>query len=197
MSQPVSKVRTCRKCGAPLDLVRPAGIVLPCPECKATLEIRPSAEGNLLIEAAGASTSSVLPRKPGLHINQLDLFFHWEKVEESVAESQGNPILGRCALCKGNIYLEKGNEVVVECEYCRGRTPVMAEDLMLWKKGEAVGFPASILSFLKKIVRPLDSDERMRAILKFLHLYRWFLAAFFAVLLILVVFALRGLLTPN
>jgi len=189
--------QTCKKCGAPLDLVRPAGIILSCPECKVSLEIHLSPEGNLLIQAAGTSTSSVLPRPPGLHISQLDLFFHWEKVEKSVAESLGNPILGQCALCRGSIYLEKGNEVVVECEYCGGHTPVKAEGLLLWKKEEVLTFPSSVLSFVKKIARPLDSDDRMRAILKYLHLYRWFLIALSAILLALAMLALRGLLWPS
>jgi hypothetical protein len=161
------------------------------------LEIHPSPEGNLFIEAAGSSPSSVLPRPPGLHISQLDLFFHWERVEKSVAESLGKPILGQCALCKGNIYLEKGNEVVVECGYCGGHTPVKAEGLPLWNREATPAFPTSILSFLKKIARPLDSDDRMRAIVKYLHLYRWFLVALFAILLGLAVFALRGLLWPS
>jgi hypothetical protein len=197
MGQPVAKVQTCKKCGAPLDLVRPTGIILPCPECKVSLEIHPSLEGSLLINAAGASTSSVLPRPSGLHISQLDLFFHWERVEKSVAESLGNPILGQCALCKGNICLEKGNEVLVECGYCGGHTPVKAEALMLWKKDEPPTFPSSILSFAKKIARPLDSDDRMRAILKYLHLYRWLLIALFAIILGLAMFALRGVLWPG
>lgn len=197
MAQSLSKVQTCKKCGAPLDLVRPGGIILLCPECKVPLHIHSSAEGNLLIEAAGTSTSSVLPRAPGLHISQLDLFFHWEKVEKSVAESLGNPILGPCALCKGNIYLEKGKEVVVECGYCGGRTPVRAEDLVLWRKEEVRTFPASVLSFIKKMARPLDSDDRKRAIVKYLYLYRWFLIALFAILLALAAFALRGFLWPD
>jgi hypothetical protein len=68
---------------------------------------------------------------------------------------------------------------------------------MLWKKDEPPTFPASILSFAKKIARPLDSDDRMRAILKYLHLYRWLLIALFGILLGLAMFALRGVLWPS
>ena len=93
--------------------------------------------------------------------------------------------------------LEKGSEVVVECEYCGGHTPVKADGLMLWKKEEVLTFPSSVLSFVKKIARPLDSDDRMRAILKYLHLYRWFLIALSAILVALAMFALRGLLWPS
>jgi len=193
----MSEVRTCRKCGVPLDLVRPATIILPCPECKVSLEIRSSSEGNFLIQAAGAQTSSVLRRPESLHLSQLDLFFRWEKVEKSVTQSMENPILGQCSLCKGDIFLGKTEQAVVECEYCGGRTPVKAEELMTWKKEADLTFPASLLSFIKKMARPLDLEERKRVTLKYLHLYRWLFIILLAALLLLAVFALRGLLSST
>lgn len=193
----MSEVRNCKKCGAPLDLVRPASVNLLCPECKVSLNIRSSPEGNLFIEAAGAPASSVPPRQTSLHISQLDLFFHWERVERSVTESLESPILGQCPLCKGEIYLDKTDQVVVECEYCGGRTPLRAEDLMLWKKEEALSFPSSLLSFVKKIVRPLDSEERRRVALRYLRLYRWLLILALAILVALAIFVLRGLLSAS
>ena len=193
----MSEIKKCKKCGAPLDLVRPAAIILLCVDCKASLEIRFSPEGNLLIEAAGAPTSSLPLRPPGMHISQLDLFFRWEKVERSVAESLKNPLLGQCPLCKTNIYVEKGNQVMVECEYCGGKTPLGAEELVLRKKEEVLTFPASMLSFIKKMARPLDSENKKQVVLRYLRLYRWLLIVLVVVLLALAIFALRRLLWPS
>jgi len=190
------EVKKCKKCGAPLDLVRPAAVIVPCADCKAPLEIRFSPEGHLLIETAGASSPSLPVRPVGIQISQLDLFFHWEKVERSVAESLENPLLGQCPLCKGSVYLEKGNEAVVECEYCGGKTPLGTEELMLRKKEEVVSFPASILSFMKKMARPLNTEDKKQVILKYLRLYRWILILLLAILLALAIFALKGLFSP-
>ncbi|MDH7500882.1 MAG: hypothetical protein QHH30_10940 [candidate division NC10 bacterium] len=190
-------MKKCKKCGAPLDLVRPAAIILPCADCKASLEIRFSPEGHLLIEAAGASVSSLSGRPMEIQISQLDLFFHWEKVERSVAESLENALLGQCPLCKGNIYLEKGREVTVECEYCGGKTPLEGGSLMLRKKEEVLTFPASLLSLVKKMARPLNTEDKKQVILKYLRLYRWLLILLIATLLLLVIFVFKGLLFPD
>lgn len=190
------EIKKCKKCGAPLDLVRPPAIILPCSDCKASLEIRFSPEGHLLIEAVGASTSSLSTRPVGIQISQLDLFFHWEKVERSVAESLESPLLGQCPLCKRNIYLEKGNQVVVECDYCGGKTPLGAEELTLRKKEEVLTFPASLLSLMKRIVRPLDSEDKKQVILKYFRLYRWLLILVVVVLLVILVFAFKSLFSP-
>jgi hypothetical protein len=193
----MSEIKKCKKCGAPLDLVRPVAILLPCSGCRTSLEIRFSPEGNLMIEAAGTSTSSLPLRRADIHISQLDLFFHWEKVEKSVAESLKNPLLGQCPLCRAGIYLEKGNEVVVECEYCGGKTPLAAEELTLRKKEEVLTFPATVLSFIKKIARPLDTEEKKQVVLRYLRVYRWLLLALMVILLGLAVIALRSLLRPS
>jgi uncharacterized protein YbaR (Trm112 family) len=191
----MSEIKSCKKCGAPLDLVRPACILLPCPQCKTSLEIRFSPEGGILLEAAGASSPSLSSRPRGVHISQLDLFFHWEKVEKSVAQSLDAPILGRCPLCKGNVYLEKASSVVMECEYCGGKTPVQAEELTLSKKEESLSFPSSLLSFGKRIARHLNIEDRKRLILKYLHLYRWLLVSVVAVAFLLFWIILRRLLS--
>jgi hypothetical protein len=191
----MSEIKSCKKCGAPLDLARPTCILLPCPQCKTSLEIRCSPEGSILIEAAGGSSPSLSVRPHGVHLSQLDLFFHWEKVEKSVAESLDAPILGRCPLCKGNVFLGKASSVVVECEYCGGKTPVQAEELTLSKKEESLGFPSSLLKFIKGIARPLNIEDRKRLTLKYLHLYRWLLVSVVAVAFLLFWIILRRLLS--
>lgn len=67
----------------------------------------------------------------------------------------------------------------------------------MWKKEADLAFPASLLSFIKEMARPLDLEERKRVVLKYLHLYRWLFIILLAALLLLAVFALRGLLSST
>lgn len=180
-----------------MDLVRPAAILLPCARCQAPLEIRFSVEGNLLIEAGGAPPTCLPLKTKDIQISQLDLFFHWEKVEQSVAESLKSPYLGSCPLCHSGLYLEKDKQVVVECEYCGGKTAVAAEDLHLRRKEEVPTLPASILSLLRRIARPVNDEEKKQVVLRYLRLYRWLLLMVGGALVLIVFIILRGILrTP-
>lgn len=189
----MSMIRNCKKCGAPLDLVRPAAIRFPCPECQAPLEIHFSPEGHLFIETDACSTSSASSKSQALNINQLDLFFHWEKVERSVNESLQEASLGRCPLCKGDIFLIKANQVAVECEYCGGKNPLPAEELRVGKKKAAPSLPATLLSYIKRMARPLDLEGRKRMVLRYLRFYRGLLLLVLSIILGLAIYALYGL----
>jgi hypothetical protein len=72
-----------------------------------------------------------------------------------------------------------------------------AEELTLRKKEEVLTFPATVLSFIKKIARPLDTEEKKQVVLRYLRVYRWLLLALMVILLGLAVIALRSLLRPS